>query len=352
MSLADWGWDEAWGATFAALQQPTWTPARVVRTARGVYTVVGAAGELHAETSGKFRHQAASRADYPAVGDWVAVEQEAVIQAVLPRRSRFSRKHPGELTEEQVVAANVDTLFIVCGLDGDYNPRRIERYLPPAWDSGARPVILLNKRDVCADAAARAAEIERLAAGVAVHLIAAQHGDGVEAVLPYLRPGRTIALVGSSGAGKSTLINRLLGEERLATGSVRAGDSRGRHTTSHRELLRLPGGALIIDNPGMRELQLWSDESGLAMAFDEIEALAGSCRFRDCRHDAEPGCAVQTALATGSLARERYESFQKLQRELAFLERQQSQRAQLQEKAKWKQRNRDMRERLRAKGRE
>jgi len=352
MSLTDWGWDDKWAASFAALGVAEWVPARVVRGARGVYTVRGEAGEWVAETSGKFRHRTTSRADFPAVGDWVAIEQGIVIQAILPRRSRFSRKQPGEKTEEQIVAANVDTVFLVCGLDGDYNPRRIERYLGPAWDSGARPVLLLNKADVRADALACVQEIESLAAGVPVHLIAACDGTGFAALESYLRPGHTIALVGSSGAGKSTLINRLLGEERLVTGDVRATDSRGRHTTSHRELLRLPGGTLMIDNPGLRELQLWSDEVGLEAAFEDVDALAVNCRFRDCRHGNEPGCAVQAALTTGVLPMERYESYLKLRRELAFLARQQDQRAQLQEKSRGKKVNRDFRQRLRAKSQE
>jgi ribosome biogenesis GTPase len=243
-----------------------------------------------------------------------------LIHAVLPRKSKFSRKVAGQRTDEQVVAANVDTLFLVSGLDGDFNPRRIERYLTAAWDSGARPVVVLNKLDRCDNPDACLLEVEAVAMGVPVHRVSALKGTNVEELTAYLGPGQTVGLLGSSGVGKSTLVNHLLGEERMATGEVRASDSRGRHVTSHRQLIVLPGGAgILVDTPGLRELQLWGTADGLAAAFSDVEALARSCRFRDCGHGAEPGCAVRDAVSEGRLAAERVEHFARLGRELRHL---------------------------------
>ena len=265
-----------------------------------------------------------------------AGEGRATIHAILPRRGRFSRKAAGDETREQVLAANVDTVFLVTGLDGDYNPRRIERYLVTAWDSGADPVVLLSKADLCEDVPARVAEIESVAPGVPVHAVSSLRREGLEAVRGYMHTGRTVALLGSSGAGKSTLINALLGEERLRTREVRESDSRGRHTTTRRELILLPGGGLVIDTPGMRELSLWQADEGLPATFDDVAALAAGCAFKDCRHESEPRCAVRAAVAAGGLAAERLESWRKLEGERRYLEIKEDQRAQLEQKRKWR----------------
>jgi ribosome biogenesis GTPase len=259
------------------------------------------------------------------VGDWVALETRvaegrATIHAVLPRRSAFVRKAAGAAREVQVLAANIDTAFLVMGLDSDFNPRRLERALVLAWESGATPVVLLNKADLCPDLGERQRTAEWADPGVPVHALSARRGQGLEALERYLQPGRTVALLGSSGAGKSTIANRLLGEERLRTAEVRPHDQRGRHTTSHRELFALPGGALLIDTPGLRELQLWATEEGLADAFEDVDRLARSCRFRDCRHRGEPGCAVTAAVESGELSEERLRSHHKLAAELHHLE--------------------------------
>jgi ribosome biogenesis GTPase len=255
---------------------------------------------------------------------------------VLPRRSKFSRKAAGRATREQVVAANVDTVLLVVGMDNDFSPRRVERYLAAAWESRAAPVVVLNKLDLCDDPVARVASIMQAARAVPVHSVSALRGDNMDAVAAYCVPRGTVALLGSSGVGKSTLINRLLGRELLATAPVSADDGRGRHTTTHRELIFVPGGGMIIDTPGMRELQLWNADEGVQVTFDEIETIARGCRFRDCRHQNEPGCAVRGALETGELAPDRLASMRKLQKELAWLDRQHDQLAALEEKRRWK----------------
>lgn len=342
MTLEELGWNDSFASHFDQLKQPNSLPARVVREQGNHWTVWTAEQELSCEPTGRLRHSAAARADLPAVGDWVAVvprhgESAGMIHAILPRRSRFSRKSAGAATEEQVVAANVDIVFLVCGLDHDYNPRRIERYLAAAYDSGASPVILLNKADVCEELDARIAEVEQIAAGAPVHAISAAENQNMDALRGHLRVGRTAALLGSSGVGKSTLINRLIGRERQRTQAVRGHDSHGRHTTTHRELILLESGGMLIDTPGMRELQLWSeDDSAVSGTFEDVERLIARCRFGDCRHETEPGCAVRAALEEGLLDPARYESYLKLQRELRFLERRQDQRLSQVEKEKWK----------------
>ncbi len=338
--LSAFGWRPEHEQAFAAYAPEGYLPARVAAEAQRLYRLYTEQGELLARVAGKLRHAARGRQDFPAVGDWVAASPqpggEAVIHGVLPRYSRFSRKVAGETTDEQILAANVDTVFLVSALTGEFNPRRIERYLVVAWESGAAPVIVLNKADLCADVEAKAAELGLLAAGVPIHPVSGATGDGVDALRAYLGSGRTVAFLGSSGVGKSTLINRLSGLEVQATGEVRGSDDRGRHTTTQRELLRLPGGGLVIDTPGLRELQLWATAEGLDETFADVAQLAGRCRFGDCRHAGEPGCAVRQALEDGTLDAARYESYLKLQKELAYLERQQDQRAQLAEKEKWK----------------
>lgn len=291
-----------------------------------------------------------TRAEFPGVGDWVALaaaemEGDAKIVAVLPRRSRFSRRAAGDPTEEQVVAANIDTVFLVAGLDGDFNPRRIERYLLVAAESGAAPVIVLNKADRTDDPHAHAEAVRALAGETPVHVVSCRAPETLEVLRQYLGPGQTGALLGSSGVGKSTIVNRLLGEERLATQDVREADSRGRHTSTARQLVRLPGGGVIIDTPGMRELQLW-DTGDAGAAFADVEALGEGCRFRDCRHQQEPGCAVQGAVAAGSLHATRLASYHKLQAEQAHQSRQMDRRAQIDEKRRTRAATKALRKRV------
>ncbi len=325
MTLEQLGFDSAWREAFAPHAAAGLSPARVVLQLRDRCVVDDGAAERGAVVSGRFRHDAAGPADFPAIGDWVAIESaggdgDVVIQAVLPRRGAFVRKVAGKETEAQVVAANVDTVFLVTGMDGDFNLRRIERYLTAAAESGASPVVVLNKVDLRDDMANVADEVRSISEDVPIAAVSARHGSNLAALEPYLLPGTTIALLGSSGAGKSTLINRLLGEERLATAPVREDDSRGRHTTTHRELVALPGGALLVDTPGMRELQLWAGDEAVAETFGDIARLAAGCRFPDCSHEVEPGCAVREAVAAGALDAGRLESYLKQRRELRSLE--------------------------------
>jgi ribosome biogenesis GTPase len=343
-SLHPYGWTASHEARFAAHAGRGLVPARVARADANRWLVFTGESDapVPAVAAGRLRHEAAAAADLPAVGDWVAVApgDPLVVHAVLPRGSTFRRLAPGRETLEQVVAANVDVVFLVAGLDGDFNPRRIERYVAAVWESGAQPVVVLNKADLPDQDAVteRVAEVEAVAIGVPVVALSAREGAGLEALAPHLVPGRTVALVGSSGVGKSTLVNALLGEERQDTGEVRADDSRGRHTTTHRELILLPGDVLLLDTPGMREFARWSDggDAALGSAFPEIEALAASCRFGDCAHEAEPGCAVQAALAGGTLDAARHASWLKLRREERAFAVRHDRRLQKAERAKWK----------------
>ena len=309
-------------------------PGRVAVEHKVAYRLYLETGEVTASVAGKLRHRAQARADLPAVGDWVAVRvpaeaRTATIEAVLPRHSKFSRKVAGAATTEQIVATNVDTVFLVVAVGQDWSPRRLERYLLLAAESGARPVIVLNKVDLCPDVAASVRAAKAVAPGVPVHAISAAHGDGVPELTAYLGRGQTVALLGSSGVGKSTLINRLLRQDLLLTQDVRAHDQRGRHTTTHRELVVLPEGGMLVDTPGMRELQLWGGDQPAAEAFEDLEALAAACYFSDCQHRAEPDCAVRAAIAAGELDAQRLEHYVQLQRELAVLEGRQDRLAQL-----------------------
>jgi ribosome biogenesis GTPase len=325
MDLSEFGWDEDLAGQFGAWAARGFAPARVVRQHRDLSTLMTDAGELAAEVSGRFRHEARGPADFPVVGDWAAARAidggRAVIEALLPRRSAFTRKAAGESVEAQVLAANVDTVFLVSGLDGDFNLRRIERYVATAWSSGARPVIVLNKADLRPDLEDVVGATAAVAPEVPIVTASALDAGGLDGLSPFLAPGRTFALLGSSGVGKSTMINRLLGDERCLTSEVSdAAAGRGRHTTTSRELVRLPGGALLIDTPGLRELQLWTDDEGLDRTFEEIDRLAAQCRFPDCGHEREPGCAVRAAVEAGIVDRRRWESYLKLRREMRFLE--------------------------------
>lgn len=329
------GWNAFFAEHFAPYRDQGLIAARVTCQHRQFYLVCAEQGELSAEIPGKMRYQAQAPSELPAVGDWVAIEpvsgqERTMVRAVLQRQSTFSRHRAGEHTpgtSEQIIAANIDTAFLVSGLDGNYNLRRLERYLTLAWNSGANPVIILNKADVCPELDLRYAEVESIAHGVPIHIVSATEEYGLDALSPYLGAGQTVVLTGSSGVGKSTLTNALLGAERLRVTSVRQDDSQGRHTTSHRELIFLPSGGLIIDTPGMRELQLWGDEDGLEESFEDIEQLIERCRFKDCRHEDEPGCAVRSALSRGELDVKRIQSYYKLKRELQRLEQRQQDRA-------------------------
>ncbi len=335
MGLAELGWNAAFAKTFEELpSRADVQPARVVIEFNHIYRVTTEAGELEATLAGRLKHRANRRSELPSVGDWVAVrkrdsEDRGAIVAVLPRRSWFSRRTAGNVADEQVVAANVDTVFIVMGLEADFNLRRLERYLLLARESGAAPVILLTKPDLCPDVPAHVVQVTALAADLPIHVLSPRFNEGIGQVAAYLRPGRTGALLGSSGVGKTTIINRLAGDDARRTREVREADSRGRHTTSHRELVTLPSGGLIIDTPGMRELQLWDVGEAVRETFDDIEGLAPHCHFTDCRHRDEPRCAVKAAVSDGRLPPARLDSYLKLQGELADLGRQQDERAYL-----------------------
>jgi ribosome biogenesis GTPase / thiamine phosphate phosphatase len=315
LNLHDLGWNDG----FAASLEPhdNCIPARVSAQHRGEYDVLAERGELRAHLAGRLRHEAASGAELPAVGDWVALRDET-IHAVLPRRSAFLRKVAFHATEAQVLAANIDTVFVVTGLDGDFSVRRLERYLTLAWESGARPAVVLTKADLCDDPLALLLEAEQVAVGVPAHVVSNVTGEGLGELAPYLGPAKTVALLGSSGVGKSSLLNRLLDDEVQATKEL-AEDGTGRHTTTARQLFRLPGGALFVDTPGLREVQLWSADDGIHEAFADVDELAADCRFNDCAHKREPGCAVQAAIDEGRLPRERLQSYRALQRELKRL---------------------------------
>jgi ribosome biogenesis GTPase / thiamine phosphate phosphatase len=335
LDLHDLGWDPSWADAFEPYEDQGLVPARVAVRHHGPCELLTEQGALGGMPSGRLHDD-----ELPAVGDWTAArplpgERRAVIEAVLPRRTAFTRKEAGRRTVEQVVAANVDTVFLVAAFGTDLNPRRLERYLVAAWESGAEPAIVLNKADLEPENATAVAEVEAVAFGVPVHVVSATTAEGLEQLEPYLRRGRTVALLGSSGVGKSTIVNRLAGRDVLATREVRA-DGRGRHRTTHRELVLLPAGGLLLDTPGMRELQLWAGEESLDGVFEDITELFAECRFADCAHDREPGCAVRAALAEGSLPEERWESYRKLQRELRAQEIRRSKKLQSEQRRRWR----------------
>jgi ribosome biogenesis GTPase len=353
------GWDTGWAETFAPFAAGGRRPARVLAVHKETSIVADVAGRARAAiVSGRFRFEALAPSDYPSVGDWVALEPDsgttesaasdeaqdpAVIAAVLPRRSAFrrsasdsNRRTSGLLADEQVMASNVDVALLVAGLDGDFSLRRQERYLAVAWASGVSPVMVLNKADLGVDVAGRRVAIEAIAPGVPIVTLSALTGDHLADLGPHLRPGRTAVVLGSSGVGKSTLVNALLGEARQAVNAVREDDSRGRHTTTHRELFRLPGGALLIDTPGIRSLEVAGADEGVDVAFDDIAEIAAACRFSDCHHAGEPGCAVRAALADGRLTEDRLRSHRKLERELAHAQRKEDPRARAAHKREWR----------------
>lgn len=341
INLQIFGWNDRLAEEFRAVPLEDVVPARIAVQQKHRYILYTATGERPGEIAGRIHFEAHGTGDYPVVGDWVAVrerpgEATVTIVAILPRLTRFSRKAIGVRTVEQVIAANIDTVFLVNGLDSELNLRRIERYLVLAAESGARPVIILNKADLVENAADIARSLAPIAPGVPIIAMSAVRDEGISRVLEFLPFGSTGALLGPSGVGKSTIVNHLLGQERLETGDVRATDHKGRHTTSHRELVVLPEGGLLIDTPGMRELQLWGGDEGVHETFSDIDALASACKFRDCKHETEPGCAVRAALEDGRLDEARFSSFRKLQKEIAYQERLKEKTASLQEKQRAK----------------
>jgi len=355
MTLAELGWDDFFAQAFAPYAAEGCQPARVTLELKGFFEVTGEGGARLGECTGRFSHAARTTADYPTIGDWVAVtpqagdETRAAIHAVLPRRTKFSRVAAGIQVAEQVVAANIDTLFLVSGLDGNHHLHRLERYLAATWAGGAQPVVLLNKADLNDDADALIAEIAGVAPQVPVFVVSAQTRRGLKALAPYLQPGRTIALLGSSGVGKSTLINRLVGERIQDTQEVRESDNKGRHTTTQRELIVTPSGVIVIDTPGMREIQPWEASGTVENVFADVAELTRRCRFSDCSHTVEPGCAVQAALADGSLPLERWQAYQRMQRATAHEVRRTDRVAQHRQRADAKKMTKALRQRVREK---
>jgi len=322
--IEQYGWSDLLAEAFTPHARLGHTPGRIVIQQRDGYLITTDEGEVRAKASGRLLHEA-REAGHPAVGDWVSLslnlaDRTATIHAILPRRTAFVRRAADSLRGLQVIAANIDVAFVVTSLNADLNPRRIERYLAAAWQSGARPVVVLTKSDLCIDPQAQAAEIATLAQDCPVLVISAREGVGLDALLAHVGRGETCVLIGSSGVGKSTLVNAFLGEDRMATHAIREADDQGRHTTSHRELVLLPGGGLILDTPGIREVGLIDADEGVSVVFDDIEQLAQECRFNDCSHTSEPGCAVQAAIQSGALDPARWANFLKLGLELAAVE--------------------------------
>jgi ribosome biogenesis GTPase len=355
--------DLGWGPFFQQQLNTTGAdplPARVTEEMKGAYRVLSETGPLLASVRGRLLHQASASDELPASGDWVLVERlpgesRGIIARLLDRRTKLSRTRPSpsprsQRTEEQVLAANVDAVFVVGALNRDFNPRRLERYLAAVWESGASPVVVLNKADLHDDIPQAIREAEALSPGAEVIATSTLTGEGIDRMRATLKPGETAVFVGSSGVGKSSLINRLLGEDALAVRGIRV-DGRGRHTTTSRQLLMLPSGGVVIDTPGLRELTLWEADDGLERAFSDVDEFARDCAFRDCRHAGEPGCAVREATDEGDLPEERFASYRKLERELQFMARRQDKALEIAERKRWKQIHKQNRERMKFRGR-
>lgn len=328
MRLSDLGWNAEWENKFKEFKEKGYSVGRVITENTHIYKIATVHGELQAEISGRIRGKAEGRLgrrdEFPAVGDWAILreyldERKAVVHGILPRESQFTRKAAGTGTHVQILAANLDYVFILTSLNNEFNLRRIERYLTFAWESGAKPVIVLTKADLCSDVTSKVAEVEAIAFGVPVHVVSSIKQEGLESIDPYLEKGVTIGLLGSSGVGKSTLVNCLANQDVQQVKEIRAGDDHGRHTTTHRELFILPAGGLIIDTPGMRELQVWEIDDGLNHLFEDIIQLSKQCKFNDCLHRNEPGCAVQRAIKNGELDEKRLDNYNKMEKEAAEL---------------------------------
>ncbi|OVE76715.1 ribosome small subunit-dependent GTPase A [bacterium F11] len=348
MNLDDWGWGRHWQGEIDSISPSDLNPGRVIAVHRDLSLVQTAQGERPGLVSGKFRHGAQKLSDYPAVGDWVLADTKnpdlAVLHHILPRKTTISRKAAGNQIDEQILATNVDIIFVVTAFDDDFNVRRLERYVLLAHQSGIDPVILVNKADLAKPDDEKYSLANDVLPNGSVHRLSAQTGDGVDIIQYYLSEGKTGIFLGSSGVGKSTVLNGLLGQNVQSTQTIRLSDGKGRHTTTAREMFRLPHGGLIIDTPGLREVQLWGDESALSEVFDEIKELAKACQFNDCRHGQEPGCAIQAALEDGTLPMGRYQSFLKLQKEMAYLERKKDPQQRANTKRRWKKIHENMRD--------
>jgi ribosome biogenesis GTPase / thiamine phosphate phosphatase len=341
MDIKRYGWNSSWNEYFCQYADQGFQPARICAEHKNSYRLLTGDGEMGGEIAGKLHYHASGKSDYPAVGDWVAVTNQsnsgiAIIHAVLPRKSSFSRKMAGNTTEDQIVAANFDTVFIIMSLNKDFNLHKLERYTVLAWDSGASPVIILSKADLCDEVAEKIAMAEASAPGVQIYAISSCNGVGIDQIRQFFQPGRTVAILGSSGVGKSTLVNLIAGAEVVKTQAIREDDDRGRHTTTHRQLVCLPGGAMVIDTPGMREIGMSDVSDGFSNAFFDIEELGQGCRFKDCSHNCEPGCAVLLAIEKGKLSRDRFEGYMKLQKETAYMDAKQNERLRLEQKQKMK----------------
>jgi len=350
MKLSELGWTKYFQKQLSSADENV-IAGRVMREDLQGYQLMTDIGHKFAILPGRMRREGIEKSALPTVGDWVLARsldnepEKVAITRLLDRRTKFSRREPGTHLNEQIIAANIDTVFIVCGLDGNFNPGRIERYLLLTYDSGATPVIVLSKSDLTDRLSEQMEEVRKVAIGVSIHAVSAVAEEGMTILTAYLEPGKTIAMLGSSGVGKSTIINTLLGEAHFDVGDVREADSKGRHTTTHRELVVLPDGGLVMDTPGMREIQLWSEESALASSFDDIQVLAEQCKFSDCSHTTEPGCAVLEEIDAGKMDQDRIDSYHKLERELQRLAAQQDAQARIKRKTQVRQFSRMIRKR-------